>query len=420
VKHRCERAFACVLGAFGILLTSTRAIAQEPAPHDHAHMNMGTQSGWQVMEDAIVFADFNHQGSDRGGTELVAPNWWMGMAMRNTSRGQITFTGMLSLDPATVGKDGYREIFQAGEALNGRPIVDRQHPHDLFMQLAAVWHIPLNPSTGLTLAGAPVGEPALGPVAFMHRPSAGDNPTAPLGHHTFDSTHVAFGVITAAIDHGPWTAEGSVFNAREPDEDRWDFDFARLDSVSARVWYRFGSGWEAQVSTGHLTSPEQLETGNVERSTASIAWTRTSGNDVAGFSVGLGRNDTDHGARGAVFVEGATQRGATMVYSRFETLQVETALLDSGVLADGPAADVTDPLLAFTVGGVRNLLTRLGVQAGLGADVTFYGVPDALQSAYGSHPVSFHIFLRLRPVGSTISRMWNMRMSQPMAEAHVH
>ena len=159
------------------------------------------------------------------------------MASRGTSHGRLTLTGMFSLDPATVGKDGYREIFQVGEALGGRPLIDRQHPHDLFMQLAASWRIPLNGSTGLTLAGGPAGEPALGPVAFMHRASATDNPTAPLGHHTFDSTHVSFGVITAAVDHGPWVVEGSLFNGREPDENRWT-------SISAgSIRFRAGCGF---------------------------------------------------------------------------------------------------------------------------------------------------------------------------------
>jgi hypothetical protein len=124
---------------------------------------------------------------------------------------------MFSLDAATVGIDGYREIFQVGEALNGHPVIDRQHPHDLFMQVAAaIWRMPVGSSTGFTIAGAPSGEPALGPVAFMHRASAGDNPAAPLSHHTFDSTHISFGVITAAIDHGPWVAEGSIFNSSSP------------------------------------------------------------------------------------------------------------------------------------------------------------------------------------------------------------
>ena len=190
------------------------------------------------MQDGIVFAEFNRQGGPRGGNEFVVPNWWMGMAARSAGKGIVTFTGMFSLDAATLGKDGYREIFQVGETLDGVPLVDRQHPHDLFMQLAASWRIPIARGTGFTIAGGPAGEPALGPVAFMHRPSAAEIPFAPLSHHVFDSTHISFGVVTAAVDHGPWIVEGSVFNGREPDDNRWDFDFGALDSVSGRVWFR--------------------------------------------------------------------------------------------------------------------------------------------------------------------------------------
>jgi hypothetical protein len=411
------------LGA--VFLTAAGAQAQGagnlPAPTadsgqaEHMQMNMAMNPGWQFMRDGIVFAEFRHQGGPRGGNEIVAPNWWMGMATRSTSHGQFTFTGMVSLDPATVGKDGYREIFQAGEALNGRPLIDRQHPHDFFMQLAAVWRLAINSSMGFTIAGGPVGEPALGPVAFMHRASAVDNPTAPLSHHTFDSTHIAFGVVTAAIDHGPWVLEGSVFNGREPDENRWDFDFGRLDSFSGRLWVRPSPAWEFQVSTGHLTHPEQLEAGNIERSTASVSWTQLHASDMSSVTAGFGRNDTDHGARAAAFVEGGRHVGPNTIYGRFEGLQVETALLQKDLVVEGPAATVKDSVFAFTVGGVRDLLQVAGFQGGLGADVTFYGVPNSLQPAYSSHPVSFQVFFRLRPPAGSMGRMWNMRMSQPMA-----
>jgi hypothetical protein len=376
---------------------------------------MNMNAGWHFMQDAIVFAEFNHQGSPRGGNEFVAPNWWMGMASRGTSHGQFTFTSMLSLDPATVGNDGYREIFQVGESLHGRPLIDRQHAHDLFMQLAAIWRLPLGSSTGLTLAGAPAGEPALGPVAFMHRASAADNPTAPLGHHTFDSTHISFGVITAAMDHGPFVIEGSVFNGREPDENRWDFDFGRLDSFSGRLWFRPNAEWEFQASTGHLTNPEQLEPGNIERSTLSASWTQRNASDISSVTVGYGRNQTDHGARNAAFVEGARHVGANTFYGRLEGLQVETALLQTDLVIVGPAADVKDPVFAFTVGGVRDVLQLGGFRGGIGADVGFYRVPESLQAAYGNHPVSFHVFFRLRAPAGPTGRMWNMRMSQPMA-----
>ena len=409
------------LCSFGFLLVVSDAAAQTTAEsaaassHQHDQMQMNMSGEWTFMQDGIVFVNFNHQGGPRGANELVVPNWWMGMASRDTSRGRVTLTSMLSLDPATVGNDGYRELFQAGEALDGRPLIDRQHPHDLFMQLGASWRVPIGHSTGFTLVGAPVGEPALGPVAFMHRASAADNPTAPLGHHTFDSTHIAFGVVTAAVDRGQWVVEGSLFNGREPDEHRWDFDFGPLDSFSGRVWFKPNEEWELQVSSGRLKSPEELEPGNIIRSTASASWTRKNGQAIASVTAGFGRNDTDHGARNAFFVEGARHADMNTIYGRFEAVQAETALLLTDAVIEGAAADITDTVLAFTVGGVRDILAWRGFEGGLGADMTFYGVPTALQPVYSNHPVSFHVFFRLRsPVGA-MGRMWNMRMSQPIA-----
>ena len=366
------------------------------------------------MQDGVVFANFNHQGGPRGGSEFVVPNWWMGMAGRDTRRGRVTLTGMFSLDPATVGKDGYREIFQAGEAFDGQPLIDRQHPHDFFMQLAAIWRIPITSSTGLTFAGGPVGEPALGPVAFMHRASAADNPTAPLGHHTFDSTHVAFGVVTAAVDHGPFLFEGSVFNGREPDEDRWDFDFGPLDSFSGRFWYKPTERWEFQFSSGRLKDAEQLEPGNIIRSTISGAWTKQQGKSMSAWTAAFGRNNTDHGSRNAGFIEASRRVARNTLYGRFEAVQVETSLLQNEQTDGSPDAAGKDPVLAFTAGAVREVFVWRGFEGGVGGDVTFYGVPEALRPMYSDHPVSFHLFFRLRPPAGAMGRMWNMRMSHPM------
>lgn len=407
--RRFAASLALALAASGA--AAQDANSQQPPAHAHSTEN----EGWMFMQDGIVFAEFNRQGGPRGGSELVAPNWWMGMASRDTARGRFTFNAMFSLDAATVGTDGYREIFQAGEALNGRPLIDRQHPHDFFMQLAAVWRIPLGDATGLTIAGGPAGEPALGPVAFMHRASAADNPSAPLSHHTFDSTHVAFGLVTAAVDRGPFLLEASVFNGREPDDRRWDFDFGRLDSFSGRIWFRPRPDWEFQVSSGRLTDPEQLEPGhNVVRSTASASWTAEQDESIRSITAGFGRNDTDHGTRSAFFVEGARQAGGNTLYGRFEALQVETGLLQTGAVVEGAAAGVRDSVFALTLGGAHDVLSWRGFQGGIGADAVFYGVPDTLQPMYSPHPVSFHVYFRLRPPAGAMGRMWNMRMSQPM------
>lgn len=407
---RCRLVPALVVAA----LVSVAGVAFAQAPHDHGAMSMpDSTSGWHVMQDGVVFGGWNHQGGPRGGDEFVAPNWWMGMASRGTARGRLTFTGMFSLDAATLGRDGYREIFQAGETLDDVPVIDHQHPHDLFMQLAAVWRMPVGDSTGFTLAGGPVGEPALGPVAFMHRASAGDNPAAPLAHHLLDSSHIAFGVVTAAVDHGPFVLEGSVFNGREPDDNRWDFDFGALDSFSGRLWYRPSTAWELQVSSGRLRDPEVLEPGNVVRTTASAQWTRAHGDDIASVTVAYGRNDADHGARNGALIEGARQKGRTAFYGRFEVLQVETSLLLTGAVPDHDA--VQDPLAALTLGATHSVLRAGGFDGALGADVTLYAPPSALRGAYSASPVSFHVFVRLRPPAGAMGRMWNMRMSQPMA-----
>jgi len=413
-EWRVFRIFVCVIAfVCGAALASAQDPTSPPSPAAQQDMQMG-QPGWQFMQDGALFAVINRQGGPRGVDEFRVPNWWMGMFSRQVGSSRLTLNTMFSLDPATAGKRGYGEIFQVGEAVDGRPLIDRQHPHDLFMQLAAVWRVPIGSATGLTVAGGPAGEPALGPVAFMHRASAAEYPFATLSHHTFDSTHIAYGVVTAAIDRGAWVIEGSLFNGREPDERRWDFDFGALDSAAARVWYRPTDQWEFQVSTGHLVDPEELKPGNVQRTTASASWLRRQDTDFAAITIGYGVNATDDANRHAFFAEGTRHAGSTSTFLRMELLQVETDLLLSDAIPPThDAAARKDAVGAVTVGGVRDLMRWRGFEGGLGAALTLYAVPDSLRISHGEHPVSFQLFFRLRPPASG-GRLWNMRMSQPM------
>ncbi len=223
-----------------VLCLGLYASAQAQDPHaGMQHDQAPPVSHWTVMQDGVVFVMFNDQGSPRGERELRVPNWWMGMLQKRVHRGTLTISSMLSLDAATVGAEGYSHIFQIGETFLGNALIDHQHPHDFLMQLAAIWRQPLARGVSLTIAGGTVGKPALGPVAFMHRSSATENPMSPLGHHTFDSTHIAMGVVTASLDRGPFQLESSVFRGAEPDENRWDLmDPGPLDSWSMRGWYR--------------------------------------------------------------------------------------------------------------------------------------------------------------------------------------
>jgi hypothetical protein len=407
------KTYSATLGTAFLLLAAT---LPAQAQHEHHAPPAAGQSAWTLMQDGVVHGLFNHQGGPRGGDEFKVPNWWMGMASRKAGKGDLTLTAMLSLDPATVGKSGYREIFQVGEALDGKPLIDHQHPHDFFMQLAAVWRVPLNDRTGFTLAGGPAGEPALGPVAFMHRLSSAENPIAPLGHHTFDSTHISYGVVTAAIDRGPWMLEASVFNGREPDQERWDFDFGRMDSVAGRVWFKPTDRWEFQLSTGRLIEPEELSHGNVQRTTASGSWIRKNGDSFTAVSAGYGANAAHETTRHAVFGELTRRAGQTSMFGRAEIVQVETdLLLNSGPPVSHETTALKDAVGAFTFGALRHVGAWRGFEAGFGGSLTLYAVPELLKRTHGERPVSFQIFFRVRSPAGAMGRMWNMRMSKPMA-----
>jgi hypothetical protein len=371
------------------------------------------------MYDGVLFATYSHQTGLRGGDEFISTHWFMGMATRRAGPGQLTLTAMTSLERMTTGPRGYRELFQVGETFRFIPIVDSQHPHDLLMQASVAWRLPLTDKTGLTFAAAPVGEPALGPVAFMHRRSASENSVAPLSHHTLDSTHISMGVITVGVDRGPWVFESSVFQSGEPDDNRWDLvDFGPLDSWSARVTYRPSGSWELQGSHAYLKNPERLEFSSIRRTTASASWVSPGTNGFTAATFAVGRNAKQfHGDFHAALAEVTRQQNRFSVYGRLESVQVETELLQSRGLFHSHTLVASDVVTAGTFGGVVDapswkMLRRF--EAGFGAELTSYVVPAALRAAYGNRPVSFRAFLRIRPPVGSMGRMWNMRMAQPM------
>ena len=364
---------------------------------------------WMFMQDGVAFGVVNLQGSPRGEREFKVPNWWMGMAHRPLKHGTLTVNLMLSQDPATLGDQGYSHIFQSGETYQGNALIDHQHPHEFLMQLGASWRVPLRNGFTLTAAGAPVGEPALGPIAFMHRSSAAENPMSPLGHHTFDSTHIAMGVITGAVDKGPFQIESSIFHGGEPDENRWDLmDPGALDSWSVRGWYRPSPDWTFQVSYGFLTEPEALEEGNVHRTTASAAWKVDRASGGTSLTLAWGRNEKLGGSYDALLAE------MTRTYTRWgtffwrvESTQVETDLLRTGVHVFqggrkiGDAHVVEDGRRDFVgavSGGATLTLARpRGWDIAAGGMVTGYAVPAALSPFYGTNPWSSQVFVRVRP-----------------------
>jgi hypothetical protein len=372
---------------------------------------------WMLMAHGNLVAGFDHQGGPRGVNKAESQNWFMFMAEHPAGGGQLMLRGMFSAEPWTAPRGGFPELFQTGETFRGRPIIDAQHPHDLFMELAAQYTLPLSEQVSINLYGGPVGEPALGPVAFMHRPSAMENPAAVLGHHWQDSTHIAHGVFTAGITAWKFKVEGSIFRGAEPDENRKDIEMGKLDSYSGRVWFTPTPDWTMQVSYGHLTHPELLEPGNLNRITASIHHNHSWRDGNWASSLIWGRNHEEHGNSNAYTFESTVNFiDKNYLYTRLE-LGDKLGLLQDNIwgrlglvpahgIGDITGDDGADPhdlanrwfrVGGFTFGGVRDIIAAPKLRVGIGADVTFYHVPDELAPVSGSSPKSFHVFLRIRP-----------------------
>lgn len=353
--------------------------------------------GWTWMTMATARLLYNDQGGPSGDSTVESSNWTMVMAQRRLGSGLLTLMSMNSLEPATVGGSGSPQLFQTGEAFEGRPLVDRQHPHDFFMNLAATYRRPIREHGAAWVQFAAVGEPALGPTAFMHRASAGENPTSPLSHHWQDSSHITSTVLTAG---GAWkrvVLEVSAFHGKEPDEARWDITLGALDSASARLKLSLANGWSAQVSYGFFNEAERLEPGDLRRTTASLHY-GAEGDRPLAASLVWGRNREEHGVSDSLLFEGAYQLGRRdHLYARLESVEKDLDLLETKTLEEHhEEEDDSAWIRAATVGYVRDFAIFEKLRAGLGADVTVYRFPSHLHEAYGEDPLSFHVFLRVR------------------------
>lgn len=352
-----------------------------------------SRGGWSGMVHGYADLVYDHQDGARGGTKTFSESMLMVMAQHSLGRGTLTLRSMLSLDP-TMGPSGYPLLLQTGETADGvTPLIDRQHPHDLFMELAAAYSQPIGAGTSAFIYVGYPGEPALGPTTFMHRFSGMDDPAAPITHHWLDSTHITFGVVTAGVVHGPLKLEGSVFNGREPDQHRWDFDRPRLDSYSGRLSYNPTPDWALQVSYGFIKSPEQL-TPNVDqrRVTASATYNRPLAHGNWQTSFAWGRNFDHPGATlDAFLLESALNLGRHTIFGRAENVQK-----DELFEAPSPLTGRVFRVSELTAGYVYDLPVAKHLALGLGIQGTLNFVPSATRFAYGDHPAGYMPFLRLK------------------------
>lgn len=358
--------------------------------HGGLHLHRGA---WMVMSHVTLNGVYDWQDGPRGDEDVFVSGMFMGSARRSVGHdGTLNLRVMASPDPL-MGANGYPLLFAAGETANGiDPLVDRQHPHDLFIELSASYAHRLDGERAAFIYGGLPGEPAFGPPAFMHRLSAMDSPEAPLTHHWLDSTHITFGVLTAGYVHGAWKVEASQFRGREPDEDRYDIETGDLDSTSLRVSWNPSENWALQASWADIESPEALEPDeDEERWSVSAIYTRAIG-DYGWISTTLAfasKERSDGVSLDAWLSEAAWHPNQNWtLFARGEAIETD----ELGLVHHGPVEDVA----RVSIGAIHDW--RIGQHAvfGVGALVQQHFASDALAPLYDGDPQGAMAFVRLK------------------------
>jgi hypothetical protein len=377
-----------VLGPYAMSREASGTSWQPDAtPH---HMSHDMRGDWMVMGHLTLNAVYDWQDGPRGDEKAFVAGMAMASARRMFENGDtLNLRAMLSPDPF-MGRGGYPLLLAAGETANGvTPLVDRQHPHDLFMELSASYGVALGAGESVFLYAGLPGEPAFGPPAFMHRQSTMDSPGAPITHHWLDSTHITFGVLTAGWVNGDWKVELSRFKGREPDEARFDIEDPKLDSTAARVSWNPGENWSLQVSWADQKSPEQLEPDVDEKRLSASAIYTVALEDEGWWSTTLAwgwKDPTGERATNALALETA------YAPDRDWTIFARAELIESHDIT--PSGDI-ETVGKLSLGVIRDFHVAENLRFGVGALYTLNEVPGALEPSYGGDPDGAMVFLRL-------------------------
>jgi hypothetical protein len=358
---------------------------------DHGGLHIMPGNDWMLMLHGYAWGVYTEQSGPRGDDKAYVQSMAMLSAEKGTAWGKVQLKSMMSLEPVMSNR-GYPNLFATGETAGGDPLVDRQHPHDLFMELAGRVDVNVTPDASLFLYGGPVGEPALGPSAFMHRGSAKLNPEAPITHHWFDSNHITYGVATLGYASPKLQLEASVFTGREPDERRWNIETPRFDSWSVRATWNPSPSLAMQLSTGRLKQPEFLIHPNEDeqRTTASVHYANRSGlSAMLAFSA----KDRRPGPRLTAWLAELNWDldDHHTLFGRVENVRNDELFPEHS----DPLHEVPFRISKFQAGYAYRLAVTDDVNLALGGTLSTFVKPASLDAAYGKNPMGFTLFAKL-------------------------
>ncbi|MDQ3395450.1 MAG: hypothetical protein M3512_15255 [Bacteroidota bacterium] len=378
------------------------------------YMNFFSKGNWNIMLHYGAFPAYTFQNPAnpgfRSANEVFLPTWAMAMASTKMGRkGLLTFRGMVSADPFIMGGAGYPLLYQTGETHLNEPLIDRQHPHDLFSELSITYsHAITDDVDAYIYLGYP-GEPAIGPPAFMHRLSGLNIPDSPLGHHWQDATHIIYGVATTGFRFKRLRVEGSWFTGREPGENRLWFDKPRFDSWSGRINYLLGNSFALQASYSYLHSPEvhepERDVNRITMSALHNVW--FDDENVLSSSLVWGLNRSwDRKAPGMIFpsnsllFETALQMRRINIFARTEILEKSFHELGIEYQHDENGHDEDDNVWIGTIkpGASIYLYKHNNFWLDAGFTISYHRTSHDLEAYYGSqNTMSYQVFIRMVP-----------------------
>ncbi len=359
------------------------------------HTNAGS---WAFMVHGAAFLQYDQTLGTRGQQQLGLANWVMFMGSRPAPGGHLRLRFMGTLEPFTLADGGYPQLLQVAHEYQGALAPDRQHPHELFAEISAAYEWAASEALALSVYAAAVGEPALGPVAYNHRPGAAYDPGAPLGHIAQDYTHESLGVVTIGGFGRRARFEASLFNGTHPDDDRTNLDLqgGKLDAFSGRITLAPSPALSASVWLAALPATEGAHAHEAERRFGAallLARPRSGGSWSTSFVYGAVAPDGDAVRHSALIESSLDLTPAQAIFGRVEYVQ-RTA---EELALTGSVPDELD-LVALTVGAARRLWRTRAVDTVLGARVTTHLIPAALEPFYGSRtPFALLAYLRVAP-----------------------
>jgi hypothetical protein len=358
-------------------------------------------AGWQVMIHGNVFGDFIRESGSRGNWQLGSVNWLMARAVHALAGGTLGVHTMVSAEFLTLTRAGYPQLLQVAQPYRGGTLTDRMHPHELIGEAAVTYEHDVIRGLGASLYLAAAGEPALGPVTYLHRPSAANDPIAPLSHHAQDETHERFGVATIGLFTRHARFEASAFNGNHPDDVHTNLELSgdRFNSFSTRITLNPASQWSVSASAAFIaasSSSADHAHGALHRYVLAIMNVRPRRAGIWASSVVWGVNSpigTGRVLPGILVETNFDLNNRSALFGRLEySVRTAEELNLVGSISEQLGVGAT------AVGYTRRVTRWRATSAWLGGRATAYFLPDQLRAFYGGRVLTgFAAYVQLRP-----------------------